>query len=847
MSQYGYTIRRVTAPGEPVDLCAPLEFFPPKGTDELHEALKIAFPFEPTLQARMRQAVINFHLSEAQADIAQSEFVQDEYLPSPESSFVSNVTSPTASVSRGPTDPPAQEELMDVWCLPSQPAAKIHTRRNMTAEEKKAYKAKRLAGACADCKRRRRKCDHDPSNPIGASSKKVVKTRKRSAVAKSPAFKACAVPSPSFTVTPAVAVQESFNFAPQDDFFSFDSGFNTSMANDMSFSIGFENSFGNDVGFDLKNDFDLFPDTNPGFSSVGMDAASWLAGSSPDTPLLDNQLGALSRDFNSWPMEPLQAYNTAGVPLTPQSLSPQSLMMSRSQSGHSSSSSSLSSMFGGNNAAGFNQPSFDQDLGNFVLHSPQSLLASPNAGSRSSQRAYAAPAPSIQQFVPTWSPQDMLESSTTSLQSGASRSSSSSSEHWPAASWVGRALLNHNSTDHVSESTTNLERSDKRPVSTANSSNGQSSSSQSSHTTAESSLQLSPASSGQDERARLKSTDPGRTLPPDLGAADGDASRRLSTRMISRATASAPEQAPHVQFVRPSDLVSEDAQIKDTGHDASTANASRRRSTRTTARTTTSEHLTSGVPFVRSPDLTGQAGPVENADRTVSTVRTRMTSSAKSGRTSAGSQATDIKNSDRNASGLVASRRKATASGHSSSANVESALPSYLISQTGYLETSDHHIDLSKLCRLKHSSAAADDVCSALQSSFDLPSLDGLVWGTIVSGANAFQCILLLLFAAMQFLGFASYFFSGLDRNVKTNKFLEAVVDSDISKETKGISASATTRDLGALQEKSQPQHRYFQRALADRSSSWQLFMQQTISRLGGKAEKMHSKSSRIC
>ena len=141
-----------------------LEFYPAKGSDALHEALKEAFPFEANLAARMRAAVIEFLLQEQQAE--QLTPVSTEYLPSPQSTFVSTMPSPALNTSRpmqeSSSSPPAstqpsQEALMDVWSLPNKPQAKVHTRRTMTSDEKKAYKQKRLVGACADCKRRRRK------------------------------------------------------------------------------------------------------------------------------------------------------------------------------------------------------------------------------------------------------------------------------------------------------------------------------------------------------------------------------------------------------------------------------------------------------------------------------------------------------------------------------------------------------------------------------------------------------------------------------------------------------------------------------------------------------------------
>jgi hypothetical protein len=113
----------------------------------------------------MRAAVIEFLLQEQQAE--QFVAISPEYLPSPQSSFVSTMPSPATASSQTQQDvsqsrrqsagQPSQQELMDVWSLPNKPQAKIHTRRTMTTEEKKAYKQKRIVGACIDCKRRRRK------------------------------------------------------------------------------------------------------------------------------------------------------------------------------------------------------------------------------------------------------------------------------------------------------------------------------------------------------------------------------------------------------------------------------------------------------------------------------------------------------------------------------------------------------------------------------------------------------------------------------------------------------------------------------------------------------------------
>lgn len=169
MASRDFSIVRV---GDINDAAAPLEFYPPKGSDELHDALKKAYPHLPNLQSRMREAVIEFYLKEQSADEDFStQFTPDmmgsNFIPSPDCSFSASAadtiyTPPTAdeasSSAQTPSSiAPSQQDLMNVWTLPTSTQAKIHKRRNMTAEEKVKYKAKRLTGACEDCRRRRRK------------------------------------------------------------------------------------------------------------------------------------------------------------------------------------------------------------------------------------------------------------------------------------------------------------------------------------------------------------------------------------------------------------------------------------------------------------------------------------------------------------------------------------------------------------------------------------------------------------------------------------------------------------------------------------------------------------------
>lgn len=163
-----FEIKRVTATG--------LAFNPPKGSDALHEALKIDYPHLDSLQKRMQQAVLDFLLAEsvvqqqladeaAQSYLSTPPSIQTAspaYLTSPESSFVA-YTPPSENVSpkQGTANTITQQGMMDVWSLPTATQTKQHKRRCMTSGEKEQYRLKRLQGACADCKRRRRKvCCH---------------------------------------------------------------------------------------------------------------------------------------------------------------------------------------------------------------------------------------------------------------------------------------------------------------------------------------------------------------------------------------------------------------------------------------------------------------------------------------------------------------------------------------------------------------------------------------------------------------------------------------------------------------------------------------------------------------
>jgi hypothetical protein len=367
----GYYITRLSAPGEPIDPCAPLTFYPPKGSDELHEALKASYPFETSLSSRMRQAVIDFLMAEQQQDqfmespISSTNQMTPEYLPSPQSSFVSTMPSPaisgyasfnSTSLTDAPAEPaplPAQQDLMTVWNLPSKPDAKIHTRRAMTAEEKKAYKQKRIVGACADCKRRRRKvglnppiistfhvqspnvhqCEHNSvgsMSPPASTSRKVTKRKKSSATTSTTSFAASVVTRHAET---------SFQTQQNSSFADFDMA---DFSGDMIFDVNTDFKLDNpppefDLGFDLDIDFPLFPEVP--YSSGNMGSAilpTWQdVNAGLDIPVQQDvsfQSAYANRPLN-------HVIDTWDLPLTPQSL--ETSPMWRTQSGNTEQSGSF--------------------------------------------------------------------------------------------------------------------------------------------------------------------------------------------------------------------------------------------------------------------------------------------------------------------------------------------------------------------------------------------------------------------------------------------------------------------------------------------------------------------------
>lgn len=218
-----YIVYRDIAPGEPFDPTSPLLFFPPKGSDELFDALRIAFPNVKTHSERMRDAIIKYLLEERQDEQLQlpqpSPAMTLNDIPAawptltPETSLSSGSNSmfsspdllnfeTPASFTHSPqpqappqapqmtrqasvttsTDqsPPSLDQMTGVFSLSTSAQPKQRIRRKMTEAEKVEYRKRRIVKACGKCAARKRKCPHNQAEmeTVPASSKNTARISK---------------------------------------------------------------------------------------------------------------------------------------------------------------------------------------------------------------------------------------------------------------------------------------------------------------------------------------------------------------------------------------------------------------------------------------------------------------------------------------------------------------------------------------------------------------------------------------------------------------------------------------------------------------------------------------------
>ncbi|KAF2169230.1 hypothetical protein M409DRAFT_52500 [Zasmidium cellare ATCC 36951] len=213
-----YVVYRDTPAGEPFDPTSPLLFFPPKGSDELFDALRIAFPNVKTHSERMRDAMIQYLLQERQDEQLASPAVTMDTMPTntwpsmssdsnstwsspellnfptPEASFsnspqlapqLSRQTSIATSSRASPTGP-SIDQMTNVFCLSTSSQPKQRIRRKMTDAEKAEYRKRRIVKACDKCAKRKRKCPHNQAEMAQVPNKSHNRTAKPSSKSTTP-------------------------------------------------------------------------------------------------------------------------------------------------------------------------------------------------------------------------------------------------------------------------------------------------------------------------------------------------------------------------------------------------------------------------------------------------------------------------------------------------------------------------------------------------------------------------------------------------------------------------------------------------------------------------------------
>lgn len=222
-----YVVYRDISNGEPSDPTSPLLFFPPKGSDELFDALRTAFPHLKSHSERMRDAIIQFLLEERQEELLRTSPAQTmdgtaptttTWLSASSSSSSSSsastsvlsspdlldfatpsslATSPqtllpqltrTASVAASSqASPPSLDQMTGVFSLSAESQPKQRMRRKMTEAEKVEYRKRRIVKACDKCAKRKRKCPHNQTQMeiVPTSSKSGAHVSRRKLLPKS--------------------------------------------------------------------------------------------------------------------------------------------------------------------------------------------------------------------------------------------------------------------------------------------------------------------------------------------------------------------------------------------------------------------------------------------------------------------------------------------------------------------------------------------------------------------------------------------------------------------------------------------------------------------------------------
>ncbi|KAK5016670.1 hypothetical protein LTR60_002297, partial [Cryomyces antarcticus] len=242
--------------GDSYDPTAPLQFDPPKGSDELFFALMIAYPQGPTHSERMRAAVIDFLMNEKTADDFAEMAAVFDYSNSTSPSYSSQSTSgdssflgslPNSTTSNSPSNEnrfaehqasrapptdvgpsvnptPSLQTMTSVWSVSEKVQPKMRSRRKMTEHEKVEYRQRRVMRACENCSKRKRKCHHNQPDTDAVQATKKASAKKRSKDSAKPTginTATAAVTSAAFSPSAAVDHLSAFQIPDMESSMSF--------------------------------------------------------------------------------------------------------------------------------------------------------------------------------------------------------------------------------------------------------------------------------------------------------------------------------------------------------------------------------------------------------------------------------------------------------------------------------------------------------------------------------------------------------------------------------------------------------------------------------------------------
>lgn len=174
--------------GNSFDPTSTIHFYPPKDSDDLFDALRAAYPNTKTHSERMRDAVIDFLVTERNNERVNTHVAEtpstwpststSSTLSSPDlidlatpASTASPVPSMARHPSRSSTSGASMEQMTSVFSLSNTSQPKTRVRRKMTDSEKAEYRKRRMVKACDKCSKRKRKCEHNQEKMETLASK----------------------------------------------------------------------------------------------------------------------------------------------------------------------------------------------------------------------------------------------------------------------------------------------------------------------------------------------------------------------------------------------------------------------------------------------------------------------------------------------------------------------------------------------------------------------------------------------------------------------------------------------------------------------------------------------------